>query len=82
MRPEFGGGLESFLHEPNTVTTRRRIRDTIAEALDRWEKRIVVDSVEVWEIPNEPSRLRVEIRYRLRRTGAAKQTGLSLHLEP
>jgi len=45
MRPDFGAGLSEFLHEPNTLTTRRRIRDVVSEALGRWEDRIVLDRV-------------------------------------
>lgn len=78
MRAEYGAGLADFLHEPNTLTTQRRIRDAVAESLARWEKRIIVDDVGVSEVADQPARLRVEIAYRLRRTGAAKRTGLTL----
>jgi uncharacterized protein len=81
MRPGFGAGLEDFVHQPNTVTTRRRVRDTVSEALARWEPRIAVDRVEVWEVEERPGALRVEIGYRLRRTGAARQLGVVLELE-
>jgi Bacteriophage baseplate protein W len=81
MRPDFGAGLQSFLHEPNTLTTRRRIRDAITGSLGRWEPRIVVDRVEVWEVEEQPSHLRVEIAYRLRRTGAPQQMGLTMQLD-
>jgi uncharacterized protein len=81
MRPQFGGGLEEFLYEPNTLLTRRRIRDQITESLARWEKRITVTRVEVAEVPDQPSRLRVEIAYQLNRTGALETLGLSLDLE-
>jgi phage baseplate assembly protein W len=81
MRPRFGAGLANFLHEPNTLTTRRRIRDLILESLERWEPRVVVRRVEVAEVPDEPSRLRVEIGYQLRRTGGFQQLGLSIELE-
>jgi phage baseplate assembly protein W len=81
MRPRFGGGLEDFLHESNTLVTRRRIRDVIAESLDRWERRIIVDRIEVWEVPDAPTQVRVEIGFRLRRTGAAQQVSLSLTVE-
>jgi phage baseplate assembly protein W len=80
MRPEYGAGLENFLHEPNTLTTRRRIRDALTEALTRHERRILLDDVAVLEVPNAPAQIRVEIAYRLRRTGAAKRTGLTLDL--
>jgi phage baseplate assembly protein W len=78
MRPNFGAGLENFLNEPNTLTTRRRIQDAITEALDNWEPRIIVDRLEILEVPNFPSRLRVEIAYRIRRTGAPGQLGLTM----
>lgn len=47
MRPEFGAGLEEFLHEPNTLETRRRIRDRIQESLQAFEPRILLDAIEV-----------------------------------
>jgi uncharacterized protein len=78
MRPRFGGGLENFVHEQNTLVTRRRIRDAIVDALGRWEPRIDVDHVEVWEVPGQATQVRVEIAYRLRRTGAAQQIGLTM----
>ena len=81
MRPGFGAGLEDFVHEPNTITTRRRVRDAVSEALAEWEPRIAVDRVEVWEVEDRPGALRVEIGYRLRRTGAARQLGVVLELE-
>lgn len=78
MRPEFGAGLEDFVHEPNTLTTRRRIRDAVRDALARWEPRIHLDAVEVWEVEGKPAQVRVEIAYRLRRTGAGRRLGLVL----
>ena len=81
MRPEFGAGLANFLNEPNTITARRRIRDLVADSLARWEPRILVDRVEVEEVPEQPTYLRVEILYRLKRTGLPQQIGLTMQLE-
>lgn len=81
MRPHFGGGLERFLHEPNTLTTRRKIRSLISESLERWEPRLLLDRVDVWEIEERPDTVRVEIVYRLRRTNQAQQMGITLELE-
>jgi len=81
MRPEFGAGLEDFVHESNTLTTRRRIYDRITEALARWESRILLDRVDVSEVSGQPTQVRVEILYRLRRTGAPQQMGLTMDLE-
>jgi phage baseplate assembly protein W len=81
MRAEFGAGLENFLHEPNTLTIRRRIRDQITNALTRWESRILLDRVEVEEVSEQPAHLRVEILYRLKRTGVSQRVGLTMQLE-
>lgn len=81
MHPEFGAGLENYLHEPNTLTTHRRIRDLITESLARWEPRIMVDGVDVGEVDDHPSWIRVEIGYRIRRTGSSQNMGITLELE-
>ena len=81
MRPDFGGGLDRMVHEPNTLTTRRRIRDLVRDSLSRWERRILLDRVEAWEVENHPDQVRVEIVYRLARTGAPAQGGITVALE-
>jgi phage baseplate assembly protein W len=78
MRPRFGGGLEDFVHEQNTLVTRRRIRDAIVDALAKWEPRVDVDRVEVWEMTDRPTEVRVEIAYRLHRSGVVQQIGLTM----
>lgn len=81
MRPDFGAGLADLLQEPNTLTTRRRIRDLVQESVERWERRILLDRVEVWEVAEHPSRVRVEIGYRLRRTALEQQTSFTMDLD-
>jgi phage baseplate assembly protein W len=81
MHPTFGAGLSNYVHEPNTLTTRRRIQDAITQSLEQYERRILIERVEVNEVPNEPSHIRVEIAYRLRRTGAAGALGITLILD-
>ncbi|MFL5496208.1 MAG: GPW/gp25 family protein [Gemmatimonadales bacterium] len=80
MHPEFGGGLADFLHEPNTLLTRRRIRDQVVEALTRWEPRLELDGVEVWEVPDRATDVEIEINYRIRRTGAPATLRAALQL--
>jgi len=80
MRPLFGAGLQNFLHEPNTLTVRRRIRDAIQTTLARWEPRIVVDRVDVAGVDEDPTQLRIEIGYRLRRTGVAQTAAATLQV--
>lgn len=81
MRPDFGAGLERLLHEPNTLATRRAIRDLIQASLARWERRLLLDRVDVREVPGEPSHVSVEIAYRLARTGAPATLALTVQLE-
>jgi hypothetical protein len=80
MRPEFGAGLDRFLHEPNTLLTRRRVRDAIVEALGRWEPRIITERVEVWESEERADAVRVEIVYRIKRTGGVTSLMLTMSL--
>ncbi len=81
MRPSYGAGLERYLHEPNTLTTRRQIRDLITSSLERWETRILLDRVDVWEVETRPDTVRIEIVYRLRRTNQAQQMGITMEME-
>lgn len=81
MRPGFGAGLKNYLHEPNTLTTRRRIRDLVTDSMARWEPRIVVDRVEVREVPEHLTQIRVELSYRVKRTGQTQQMGITMELE-
>src|SRR4051812_10239647 len=67
MHPEFGAGLDQLVHQSNTLETRRAIHDLVASSISRWETRVVLDRVDVSEVPGDPSEVRVEIAYRLRR---------------
>ncbi|NTX06647.1 GPW/gp25 family protein [Myxococcus sp. CA051A] len=80
MRPEFGAGLEEFVGEANVLATRRRIRDLVVDSLARWEPRIDVERVDVLEVDGAPAHARVELVYRLRRTGTVQGLGLTLDL--
>jgi uncharacterized protein len=83
MRPGFGAGLENLLGEPNTVTTRSRIQSLVKETLERHETRIVLDAVSVAPTTSQgvADGVRVEIAYRLKRTGTPARVGLTLVME-
>ncbi len=81
MRPDYGAALSEFLHEPNTVGTRKRLHDRIHESLARWEPRILIDRIELTPVADTPTALRVQIAYRLRRSGASAEIGVTLVLE-
>jgi hypothetical protein len=81
MRPDFGAGLDRLLHEQNTPGTRRAIQRLVQDAIARWEPRIVLDRVDVLEVADDASQLRVELAYRLVRNGAAGQLAMALGFE-
>jgi phage baseplate assembly protein W len=81
MRPGYGAGLVDFIGEPDTTTIRRRIYDRVVDGIGRWETRIDVQRVDVDALPGKTGQLRVEIAYRVRRTGEQRTLGVNLDLE-
>jgi phage baseplate assembly protein W len=78
MRPLFGAGLQNFLNEGNTVAIRRQIQSVIVDTLKAYETRISVDAVDVETRSDAPSQIHVRIHYRLLRTNAPQQVGVTL----
>jgi phage baseplate assembly protein W len=78
MRPDFGAGLQQFIHEDNTVTTRRRIQDAIASALSTYETRVSVDRIDVDPSRQAPTQVLVTVTYRLLRTGVVDQVSATI----
>ena len=78
--PEFGGGLNRFLFEPNTATTRQLIRDRITKALARWEPRIAVQSVSVEADSQDQQAAIATIYYKLVATQATERVSLTVTL--
>lgn len=80
MLPEFGGGLRSFLFEPNTPSTHRIIEDRVTKSLARWEPRIKVASVTVERDAVDERAALVLITYALVATGETDRLTLSVQL--
>jgi phage baseplate assembly protein W len=78
MQPLFGAGLQNFLNEGNTVAMRRQIQAAIVNSLQTYEARIAVDNVEVETVAGAPSQIHVQIFYRLLRTNAPQQIGITM----
>jgi phage baseplate assembly protein W len=78
MTPLFGAGLQNFLDEGNTVSVRRAIQSTILDTLQQYEKRITVDAVDVTTIEGAPTEVHVQIHYRMLRTNAPGQIGVTM----
>jgi len=80
MMPEFGGGLQRFLYEPNTPATHRLIQECIKRAVGRWEPRVHVESVQVITDPDEPRGVIATINYRLVATQVADRVDVNVQL--
>lgn len=80
MLPRFGGGLNRFLYEPNTVATRRQIREQIERAVSRWEPRVKLESVTVEADAEAPRAAIATISYALVANRQPEQLSLRLDL--
>ena len=78
--PRFGAGLQHFLFEPNTVTTRFQIQDRITKALQLWEPRISINEVAVEQDPAYPQDAIATIEYKLIATQVKERLSLSVKL--
>jgi phage baseplate assembly protein W len=78
--PGFGGGLQTFLFQPNTPATFRLIEDRITQALASWEPRITVTSVVVQADPTQDQTAIATIFYKLVATQVGSQITVSVRL--
>jgi phage baseplate assembly protein W len=68
LRPEFGCGVHDFVFDSIDANTIGRMEDAIREALDRWEPRIQVRSVEFDLSKSDSGLLTIDIGYQVRAT--------------
>ena len=77
---EFGAGLGRFLFEPNNTVTHAGIEDAIRRALEDWEPRIAVESVEIAVDPADAESALATITYRLVATAARERITVGIAL--
>jgi phage baseplate assembly protein W len=80
MRPRYGAGLQNFLDEASTVALRAQIQTTIMQSLQNYENRITVDAVNVDPVAGSPAEVQVQIYYRVLRTNASQQIGVTMQV--
>jgi len=80
MRPRYGAGLQNFLDEGNSVALRAQIQTAIRQSLQNYENRITVDAVDVDPVAGAPAEVQVQIHYRLLRTNAPQQIGVTMQI--
>ncbi len=80
FEPGFGAGLDRYLFEPNTASTRQVIKDRILKSLAQWETRIAVDSVDVDPDPADPTAAVATITYKLVATQTVERVSVTVTL--
>jgi phage baseplate assembly protein W len=67
MRPEFGSRLKDLVFEPNDNVLKGLVRAYVLEAIERWEKRVILTRVTFDDSPVNLDRnlLLVRIHYRV-----------------
>jgi uncharacterized protein len=79
--PRFGGGLATYLFEPNTPATWRALEDRIDKALEVWEPRVAADAFVVGADPEDDASAIATIDYHLVATQAQGTATLTVQLE-
>lgn len=68
MRPEFGCGIHDLVFATNSGETAGRVAGEVRQSLILWEPRIDVIDVAAGNDESEPTRLLIQIEYRVRAT--------------
>lgn len=69
MRPNFGCDIHELLFAPNNPNTAGLAAYYCVEALTKWESRISDVEAEAMPSKEEPNKLLIHIRYKVRETG-------------
>jgi phage baseplate assembly protein W len=80
MRPSFGAGLNQWIGQPNTQSTRQLIASSITTAIGTWEQRVALSDVDVAVDPNDAARVLITLSYAARGSVAAPPEQLTLTL--
>ena len=76
MRPDYGCDLRRLVFSPNDDTTAGLAIHYVRRALERWEPRVAIVSLDATRDPVSPERLRILLHYRVR---ATNRTGVLTH---
>jgi uncharacterized protein len=82
MRPEFGCGVHDFVFDSIDANTVGKMELAIRDALDRWEPRVVVETVEFNLDEVADGRLIIDIGYRVRVTNTMRNLVYPFYVIP
>lgn len=66
MRPDFGCAIWELLFAPVNANSLGLMREAVREAVTRWEPRVELEDVATNPDPDDPSRVLIEVTYRVR----------------
>ena len=81
MRPEYGCDLSRLVFAPNDDTTAGLAIHFVRKAVERWEPRVEVLSVDARLDPEEATRLEIVLDYRVRATLRADSVVVGVDLQ-
>jgi uncharacterized protein len=82
MRPRYGSHLHRLVFAPNDHATAGLAIHYVQQALERWEPRVEVLDIDAGADPDQPDRLNVTLRYRVRASLAVEELRYPLDLAP
>src|SRR4051795_12083568 len=82
MRPEFGCGVHDFVFDSIDASTVAKMEDPIREALDHWEPRVIVETVEFNLDGVHEGLLMIDIGYRVRATNTIRNLVYPFYVIP
>ena len=82
MRPEFGSRLYLLQFSPNDAATAGLARRYVQEALAFSEPRIAVAGVNAYADPENPARLLIEVKYKIRSTNSDRNLVFPFYVIP
>jgi phage baseplate assembly protein W len=82
MRPEFGCGVHDFVFDSIDASTIGHMEEAIRDALDHWEPRVVVETVEFDLSGVDEGRLMIDIGYRIRVTNTMRNLVYPFYVIP
>ena len=80
FQPEIGSGLKNLLFEQMTPITEQRLQDEVASAINAWEQRAEILSINVIS-EDDFNRYRVQVRFRVINTLEEEQVDVFLARE-
>ena len=82
MRPEFGCGVHDYVFDSIDASTVGKMENAIRDALDHWEPRVVVETVEFDLSGVDEGRLMIDIGYRVRVTNTMRNLVYPFYVIP